>query len=437
MSARAELAPSLAKRSSLIRPWTRFPGVEQIDASAQRLAEQAPDAVRMETIGTTRAGHPLRMLDVGTGTRHAVVIGMTHPNEPTGAAAALRLAELLAADRALRAALGLAWHIVPCSDPDGTRLNEAWFAGPYDRLTYAQHFYRPPFAEQVEWTFRMDDREPAGLTPLPETRALMELIDAYEPELLVSLHNAEAGGLFCYVTRAVPSLIDGMAVVREASGLPGHQGGPDAQAELLGPGVFGAAPALDGAPMLCSTDYAARHGAFGLTTEPPLWTDVRLDDPRLTVETRRQVADRHAHHRRELAAEHAAWIGALDGRLGLTTPLHRAVQDDARNLSGALDGPDVLAAGEDERSSVAYRSWLDEDLHLERLRAAGHLSGALRVELDARNDDDAILAVLSHVEQRMTSWAAEAGTSSASFVGLRAAVQAHVGLTLAAAGALA
>lgn len=435
MSAAAELTPGLARRLRAIEPRPRFLTAEDIEARVWALARRIAGVVGAETIGKTRVGRSLNMLTIGSGARHAVVIGMTHPNEPTGGLGALGLAETLAADDALRASLGLTWHIIPCADPDGAALNAAWFAGPYDRATYARHFYRPPFGEQVEWTFHMADREASGLEALPESRALMQVIDAYRPELLVSMHNAEVGGLFCYVTDDAPDVTAAMAVVSQACALPIQSIDPEGDAEECGPGVYNAPPSTSGAAMLSSTDYAARHGAFGVVTEPPMWADVRVGNPRPTASTRAETKARFTLRHEQLAAEYRGWIGRLDRRLVLTTPWHRAVLDDTANLAASGADADPIRNG-DAPGSVAYTSTLAGRLHLHRLRAAGHLVGALQAEMAAGNDDAAVAEVLAAVQRRIAEWGAEADDASAPFVGLHEAVQAHVGLALAAAAAL-
>jgi hypothetical protein len=413
-------------------PHPRFLGVAGIDAELHRMASASAGVVRLETIGSARSGHPLQMLSIGSGARHAVVIGMSHPNEPTGSLGALMLTGTLARDDALRRRLGLAWHIVPCGDPDGTRLNEGWFSGPYDYANYARHFYRPPFAEQVEWTFRIPDREKPGLPTLPESRALMAVIDSFKPELLVSMHNAEVGGLFCYVTDPAPDLTEAMVAIREVTQLPAYLGEPEVPATVRSPGVFIVPPAVDGAAMISSADYAARYGAFGIVTEPPMWADARAADGRPTGSTRAQTDRWFAQRSAELSEEYARWLVAVDGKLTLRTALRRSVEDDAIALadgsveidpSGDLDGP----------STVAYRNDLESRLHMRRLRAAGHFSGALRAELASGSGDGTVRRVLAVVDGRIAQWSAEAGDPALRFVGLSGAIQAHVGLALGSA----
>ena len=210
-----------------VEGFQQFLTVDQTHAYVQALHRSSGGVTRLEEIGTSRAGQPLQMLTVGSGSRQAIVIGMPHPNEPVGTLAALRLAELLVRDTSLRERLGMAWNIVPIADPDGARLNEGWFAGPIDRKTYAAHLHRPPFAEQFEWTFHRSDLEQPGLVALPESSAVMDVIDTLRPELLLSMHNSESGGLYAYVTDTVPDLAPAFGAIRRLTGMPFDLGEPE------------------------------------------------------------------------------------------------------------------------------------------------------------------------------------------------------------------
>ena len=63
---------------------------------------------------------------------------------------------------------------------------------------------------------------------LPETLALMGLIDAHRPALMASLHNAELGGVHHYLGRAEPGLDPTLQQIPARLGLPLHQGEPEA-----------------------------------------------------------------------------------------------------------------------------------------------------------------------------------------------------------------
>src|SRR5262249_6262307 len=174
----------------------------------------------LRRIGTSRLGEPLVCLSVGSGALNALIVGMPHPNEPIGAHTATYLARLLFEDDDLRESLDATWHIVPCVDPDGTRLNEGWFKGPYTRTHYARNFYRPASEDQVEWTFPFSYKKAYFDRVLPETLALMRVIDDVKPALLCSLHNAESGGVYYYVSRDAPGLYPALHAIPAHLGLP-------------------------------------------------------------------------------------------------------------------------------------------------------------------------------------------------------------------------
>ena len=70
---------------------------------------------------------------------HLVVTGQPHPNEPIGMATIMAMCEYAAVGNAdVLEATGVEWHFVPDADPDGTRLNEGWFDGPWTREHYAR-----------------------------------------------------------------------------------------------------------------------------------------------------------------------------------------------------------------------------------------------------------------------------------------------------------
>jgi hypothetical protein len=415
---------SLRERLLAVPAFTAFPGVDAIDAAVLDLHRTFGPVTRLDEVGRSREGAPLRMLSVGTGDRHAQVIGMPHPNEPTGALGALQLARLLATDAGLRSELGLTWHFVACADPDGTRLNEAWFSGPYTFESYASQLYRPPFEEQFEWTFHRADLAEPGLPSLPESEAVMAVIDTLRPELVVSLHNAEHGGAYAYVTDKAPDLLGGMRVVRTVTGIPLELGEPDSVADVLGPGVFHVPVNLGGGALLCSTDYAGRYGAFGITSEPPLWVDPRADDDRPASADPTGVFERR---RADLRRRHRGWLTTIDAEIGLHTARGRAIRSDSQHL--ASDWP------LHRLSSVAEAAAWERAVDLERRRAAGHVVGLLRQERDTE-DNPRLRAVLADAEATLAAWT-ESDQPTPRFVGLDGAVTCHVGVTLAAAAGLA
>lgn len=410
--------------------WARFLGPHAIDAALDRVCLDSGGRASVEVIGASRAGHPLRQVTVGRGSRHALVVGTPHPNEPTGALAALDLVTTLLADQGLLDRLGLTWHVVPCADPDGMRLNEAWFGGPFTYRAYGERVYRPPFPEQFEWTFHRPELDEPGLPATPESMSVMRVIDDLRPELLVSMHNGEVGGLYCYVTRPVREIGTALAALSRDTGMPLERGEADGPADLLAPGVFHAPATLDAGPF-CSTDYAARHGTLGVMTEPPLWADPRAADTRPSGQTRGAIAAGIDRARSAVRDEHAGWVAALASEVDLDTARGRAVGADAASLARPWPADE---AGADEQVTVALATSMQRVLDIERVRAAGHVV-ALLSSLPAVAVSPALDRVRAAAARRVAEWASLASRDT-TFVGLDGAARSHVAVALASADAL-
>jgi hypothetical protein len=171
-----------------------FLTVDELKSSTQRLVNEYPAVVEVLPVGHSRQGEVIEALKIGAGPKTALLFAMPHPNEPIGSMMLEVLSLKLAQDDGLWEALGYTWYLIKCIDPDGTRLNEGWFKGPFSITNYAQHYYRPPSHQQVEWSFPIDYKTLHFHDPLPETRALMTLIEQTRPDFIYSLHNAGFGG---------------------------------------------------------------------------------------------------------------------------------------------------------------------------------------------------------------------------------------------------
>ncbi|UCC63326.1 MAG: peptidase, partial [Anaerolineae bacterium] len=114
-----------------------FLTVDELKASAHQLAQDHPRTVEVLPLGRSRQGDPIEALKIGDGPKKAMLFAMPHPNEPIGSMMLEYLSRRLAEDDALRDALGYTWYLIKCIDPDGTRLNEGWFKGPFSIDNYA------------------------------------------------------------------------------------------------------------------------------------------------------------------------------------------------------------------------------------------------------------------------------------------------------------
>jgi len=209
-----------------------FLTVDELKASTHQLANRHPNTVEVLPIGHSRQGDPIEALKIGNGPRQALLFAMPHPNEPISSMMLEYLSLRLAEDDALRESLGYTWYLIKCIDPDGTRLNEGWFKGPFSIENYARHYYRPPAYQQVAWTFPIDYKTLHFHDPLPETRALMALIEQVRPDFMYSLHNSDFGGVYFYIWEEAPPLYEPFHKLVESQGLPLHLGEPEMPYEV-------------------------------------------------------------------------------------------------------------------------------------------------------------------------------------------------------------
>ncbi|MGW8484640.1 M14 family zinc carboxypeptidase [Microbacterium sp. NPDC055903] len=330
----------ILERSGGIPSLHDFPGVDELLASFEALTAEHPDLISSRRIGTSRLDEPIPMYSIGSGPRSYLLFAGVHPNEPIGFRMLQHLAMVLVEDAGLRAAFDATWHIIPCIDPDGTRLNEQWYAAPSDRTFYARHFYRPAPDEQVEWTFPFSYKEAWFDRVLPETQALMRVIDEVQPHFMVSLHNAELGGVYFYLNEDVAGAVEALQSVPAALGLPLDTGEPETPTvRPFGTAVYsmismreeydflaelGADPASLITSGESSSSYAARYGTVSLVAELPYWSHPDADDESPSDETYAAVLRRKADALTETGTAIQEILSAAD--LTLDTPFRRATE---------------------------------------------------------------------------------------------------------------
>ena len=293
-----------------IPDYREFLTLAELDDSSRCLAAVYPESVKLFEMGRTVEGRPLLCLKISAPARedgspapNALMFGCPHPNEPIGTMMLEYLTEALAKDEALRAELGYTWYIVKAWDADGLVRNEGWLKGPYSIRNYGRHFFRPAGYKQVDWTFPIDYKELHFHETLPETEAMMALIDDIRPEFIYALHNSGFGGVYWYVTRDIPAAYPKLQDVPERWGVPRSLGTPES------PSLIELAPATYKAMGICSeydyiekyacpegvsmadflaenmnvgdnsASYAeARYGTFTFLTELPYFYDPRTED---------------------------------------------------------------------------------------------------------------------------------------------------------------
>ncbi|MGX2993065.1 M14 family zinc carboxypeptidase [Streptomyces sp. JNUCC 64] len=425
----------------------RYPAVDEAQDELDRLAEAHPRLVTVRRVGTSRQGEPIRMASIGSGARDALVFGGPHPDEPVGALTVRELGRILCADPDLRERLGLRWHLIPCVDPDGARLNEGWYARPGTREGYARGSYRPAFAEQVEWTFpRLTEPGYFDRVP-PETQALARVIDELAPALLCSLHNAEYGGVFHYVTAADTGLAERLAAIPAWEGLTSHRAVfevPDS--DVVAPGVLllptpedllaesGGGERAFGAG---SAEYARRHGTLSVVTEVPYWDDPSTADTTPSGRAYRQVVADSVKVLEESSRQAAELVDRARPDLRLDTPFLRSCDDTVRSGAASAAGWRRVAADpatERRTATVAEGTAFRALPHLFRLRCAGAARRLFDAELAAGNTRRAVRRGHGDAERLLARWLADADADlPGRFIPLRRITAVQVASVLTAA----
>lgn len=334
-----------------IPDYKAFLTVDELNQSSRELAAEYPSVVKLEEIGRSRAGDPIYALHIGEGARTALLFATPHPNEPIGAMLVEFLARKLAADSEFREWTGLKWVLVKCSDPDGTRLNEGWFKGPFTPLHYARNFYRPPHFQQVEWTFPVQYKSLRFDSPIPETRALMEVMRKEKPLFVYSLHNAGFGGAYYYVSEPCDPLYELLRAGAESQGIPLHLGEPEmpyavklSNAVYLMPSIrdsydylkrhSGKAPAEIIKGGAGSADYArtVAPDVFTLVCEVPYFYDPRIEDLSESDIERRQAVLYSVELSESMSGFLRSALEEIKGQLTVSSRFREAVEEFLRTM---------------------------------------------------------------------------------------------------------
>lgn len=290
---------------SRIPCYERFLGVDELFARARDAARDHPDLCVLTEIGASQAGDAIPMVSIGHGKTSILMFASPHPNEPIGAMLTYFLLEELISDASLRE--GRTWHIIPCIDPDGTRLNEDWFSGPFTLKNYCRNFYRPKGENQAEWTFPFEYKTFRFDSPIPETQALMRAIDQTRPDIMYALHNAGFGGAYYYISDPLEPAYETFHRLPTERGLPLSLGEPEMPyCTEFHPGVYKTVSVrdaydyyerfADGDPARrifaggSSKDYAAGvSDPFCLITEVPYFITAKVNNQTTVEKTRGEV----------------------------------------------------------------------------------------------------------------------------------------------------
>ncbi|MFF4381053.1 M14 family zinc carboxypeptidase [Kitasatospora sp. NPDC001547] len=363
-----------------------YPTLAELDDTARRLATRWPDLCRVRTVGTSRAGRPLTLLTVGHGPHDVLVVAGAHADEFAARTAVTDLAH----HALTRPHPDLTWHFLLCLDPDGAHLAD----GSRTARTlpaYFAHYYRPAAEDQPEWA-------PAIGADLPESRALLDLVDELRPTLQFSLHSTDVGGTFVQATSDPTALAHPFARSAAHLGIPVETGAFDTfHLHESGPGVYlmtphhidhqerttGMLTPHQGDRGRSGTWFAPqRHGGETVLVEVPAFTSAHLGDHRPADDVHRHLrttADRLRHRGTLLTALLDA---ALPHLRHPDTPLLRAARTPLTALHQLADAWDPEVHGHDLLHTPMTRARLtgiDLWAHRVPVRAAALLRRAVRV----------------------------------------------------------
>ncbi|WP_407565091.1 M14 family zinc carboxypeptidase [Streptomyces sp. 184] len=286
--------------------------MDDLTRTARDLVRRHPSRCRLRQVGASRAGEPLWLLSAGHGSRNVLVVSGAHANEPAGGAAVAELA-----CRAVRGGpdgrqdRAAAWHFLLCLDPDGARHTEAWTRHPGTLERQLRHFYRPAADQQPEWL------PPPGTraAPLPETRALLTVLDELRPVLQISLHANDAGGAWAQLTHDLPGAPAALAHAAAGVAVPLAVAPVDTlHMPSAGPGVFLMAAGAGLDANVVHRDWLNRstwfhplcHGTVTAVVETPVWAVEAIADRRPTEAPDLVVGQAVAHLRTQ--ADQLAWL---------------------------------------------------------------------------------------------------------------------------------
>ena len=404
-----------------------FLTIDELNASSHVLVESFPDLASLRVVGQTRRGDPIELLTIKGGDKQAFVFGGPHPNEPIGTMAIEYLSKKLCEDTSLREELGYTWHFIKSIDSDGMRLNEGWFKGPFTPTNYARHFYRPEPAAQVEWTFPIDYKNLHFHSPLPETEALMQVIDEVKPTLLYSLHNAGFGGVYYYVGRECPPLYPIFSEIPEWFGLALDLGEPEvSHAKTFAPAIFEwlsveenydhlESVGIEDPSMVISSGgssvgYAKPYNSFGLIVELPYYDEPRVNDQTLTHEMRRDALIKQL----DVADSFGKWMAERLERakphLKLNTAVRSATETFIRLGVGWRDAERKYVLSNDEtlrKATVAELFSIELSGHFYHILILGMCARIFKEEVAAGNDDPIILELAAETSARLETVGAE------------------------------
>lgn len=143
------------------------------------------DSLALDQVGSSLAGNPLYKAEVGSGERKVMIITQQHGDEPLGTEASLYLLEFLAGDSALAQSIReeVTVTVMPRVNPDGFARWERQESGEQGVLDPRRN------EANVDLNRSYDPDEGFDESQAPEAAAVLEVLDAFQPDLLLDYHH--------------------------------------------------------------------------------------------------------------------------------------------------------------------------------------------------------------------------------------------------------
>jgi len=184
----------------------RYMTVDELHQRNADLVNEYPGEVELIDLGKSADGEVIDCLKIGDGRHNALIHGFPNCEEPFGGNLLDYMAKALLQDDELREELDYTWYLVKCSDPDGARLNEGFQLGSHTPMNFTLNYYRTPNVKTPDscFPFRFG---PLDLnSPVPETEALMRVLDRVPMSFVSALHMMKWGGITYEVPHPCPEL---------------------------------------------------------------------------------------------------------------------------------------------------------------------------------------------------------------------------------------
>ena len=275
-----------------IPPYSRFLTVREIDDLSKEIGSFT--GVKVHEIGKTIDQQPLRMFDIGSGEKTALIIGVPHSDEPLGSLVVTFFARWLATHPEVES-FGWRWLLIPILERRGMQLNEGWFMMPDSLALMAKSSFREPTQDQYEWTFPIDYQDYQWTKSRPETIAIQQILEQEQPDLLCGLHHSGFTNAYYYFSEDYPEIYEKLTDFAHSLHIPLSTSAPDVPfGRQLHPGfyqMYGLKDYIDyytkkDPSMLprikrgaCSDEwYQSEIGGFSFNCEVPMYLSHKLKD---------------------------------------------------------------------------------------------------------------------------------------------------------------